>query len=274
MAIAVVAFVLLAATIQRVAGLGFGMILAPFMVVLIGAHEGIMLVNFLSIIAPALVLPRIWNHIEWRKVLWLGIPAILIMPLSAWVSVMSEAGPLYVVVAGLVLFGQQPVVAAVLVAFWGTAFGVVQVGWPTWLTRTLPDEAESGGQGPRGRVRYAKVAPSNSSLKHAVSIDIVRSQAYVGRFAPSPTGPLHAGSLVAAVASYLDARVHHGSWLVRIEDIDEGRSVPGAAVGALLIGMAEQFGITYAPTYGIVFTFVIMVLTLAMRPQGLLGRSR
>ncbi|UOQ69938.1 MFS transporter [Hymenobacter volaticus] len=49
------------------------------------------------------------------------------------------------VVAGLVLFGQQPVVAAVLVAFWGTTFGVVQVGWPTWLTRTLPDEAESGG---------------------------------------------------------------------------------------------------------------------------------
>ena len=49
------------------------------------------------------------------------------------------------VVAGLVLFGRQPVVASVLVAFWGTTFGVVQVGWPTWLTRTLPDEAESGG---------------------------------------------------------------------------------------------------------------------------------
>lgn len=49
-------------------------------------------------------------------------------------------------------------------------------------------------------------------------------------------------------------------------------SVPGAAIGALLIGLAEQFGLAYAPTYGVVFTFVIMVAVLAFRPQGLIGR--
>ena len=80
------------------------------------------------------------------------------------------------------------------------------------------------------------------------------------------------GGSALSIAPGEDARYLLASLIVVI--VGGMGSVTGAAVGALLIALAEQFGLVYAPTYGVVFTFMIMVLALAFRPQGIMGRAK
>ena len=103
-----------------------------------------------------------------------------------------------------------------------------------------PDEPPSDGSEPQGFTDSSTRPPSGDT------------DTYRGRFAPSPTGPLHFGSVIAAVGSFLEARHRKGKWLVRVDDLDGPRTAPGASDAILAdlerLGLHWDGGVCYQST--------------------------
>lgn len=93
--------VLAGAATQRATGLGFALVAAPFLVQVLGARTGVGLANLLSAVLCALVLLRTWRAVDWRRMAWLSVPGVLVVPLGALVVRTLPEPPLLVVVGGL-----------------------------------------------------------------------------------------------------------------------------------------------------------------------------
>lgn len=95
----------IATALQRITGLGFAMLSAPFAVVVLGTHQGIMLITALAIIASVLMLPSMWRDIDWSRVWWIGIPTMLSIPPAAWIGTLIDGSIVYLLVGALVIVG-------------------------------------------------------------------------------------------------------------------------------------------------------------------------
>lgn len=101
--VVLVLLVFMSTVIQRLIGQGLGRLLTPFAIVILGAHSGVMLANFSGAIVSLLILPQIWNYINWKTLMWLGIPSLAAIPASAQLSSAIPPGILYLIVGALLL---------------------------------------------------------------------------------------------------------------------------------------------------------------------------
>lgn len=94
-----------ATALQRITGLGFAMLTAPFAVVALGTHQGIMLITALAVIASLFMLPGMWPDINWSRVAWIGIPAAISVVPAAWLGAHIDGAIIYLLVGVLVIIG-------------------------------------------------------------------------------------------------------------------------------------------------------------------------
>ncbi|RQN08228.1 sulfite exporter TauE/SafE family protein [Aeromicrobium camelliae] len=97
--------VFVGAVAQRVAGLGFALLASPFLVLLLGAHEGVIVINACGLVSSALVMARVWSDVDWRLFAALGIPAMIATVPASWLALGLPPAPVSVVVGIVVLVG-------------------------------------------------------------------------------------------------------------------------------------------------------------------------
>jgi uncharacterized membrane protein YfcA len=99
----VLASVLVGAVAQRIAGLGFALLVAPFLVIILGPHEGVLLVNICGVVSSGLILGRVWRAIDWSMYRWLVVPSLFGSVPGSFLAVAVPSAPLAVTVGGVVL---------------------------------------------------------------------------------------------------------------------------------------------------------------------------
>ncbi|MFJ6003263.1 TSUP family transporter [Arthrobacter sp. NPDC092385] len=99
----VLASVLVGAVAQRIAGLGFALLIAPFLVIILGPHAGVLLVNICGVVSSAIIVGRVWKDIDWSMFRWLVVPSLFGSIPGSFLAVAIPSAPLSVTVGAVVL---------------------------------------------------------------------------------------------------------------------------------------------------------------------------
>lgn len=101
--ILVLGLILVGAIAQRIAGLGFALLVSPFLVLILGPHEGVLLINICGVVSSTLIVPRVWKDIDWSMFRWLALPAFIGTVSGSFAAVNLPSAPLAVTVGAVVL---------------------------------------------------------------------------------------------------------------------------------------------------------------------------